>query len=153
MADKLISVLDALTNKKLVDQGDGSWAEAVAIASVRTTVTATIPNGGSVTPTVDLASACLLAFIAPAAWSAAALNIEVSMTGGASASEWATAGLFDASGVATGQYASLTGGAAYAVDFNSLLGYRYVRLRSGTAASPVNQGAQRDFVLITRPLA
>ena len=119
----------------------------------RATQTASIANGASVSGAVDLLNTALLAFIAPAAWTAAALNIEVSTTGGASASEWATAGLFDASGVATGQYASLTGGAAYAVDFNSLLGYRYVRLRSGTAAAPVNQGAQRDFVLITRPLA
>lgn len=149
MADKLISVLDALTNKKLVDQGDNSWAEAVAIASVRTPVTATIASGASATSAIDLAGACLVGFLSPAAWDAAALNIEVSVDN----STWITAGVYDSTGVQTASYPSLTANAAYSVDMHALLPYRYVRLRSGTFALPVNQTAVRNFTLIARPLA
>lgn len=150
MADKTIKVLDENTLKKLVDQGDNTWAEAVAIASVRATVTATIPNGGSVTPTVDLAGACLVGFLTPAAgWTAAALNIEVSTDN----SRWVTLGVYDSTGVQTASYPSLAADSAYSVDMHALLPYRYVRLRSGTAALPVAQGAPRDFTLIVRPLA
>lgn len=121
----------------------------VSSGAGRMTVAATIPSGSSVSNAVDLSNACLVGFIAPAAWTAAALNIEVSVDGAA----WVTMGVFDSSGVATGNYPSLTGGAAYAVDVQSFLPFRYVRLRSGTAASAVNQTAQRDFTLILRALA
>lgn len=117
--------------------------------SPRATVTATIANGASVSGVVDLLNTALLGFIAPAAWTAAALNIEVSMDN----TSWVTTGLYDSSSTQAGNYPSLVAGAAYAVDTLTLLPFRYVRLRSGTAASAVNQGAQRDFTLITRPLA
>jgi hypothetical protein len=34
-----------------------------------------------------------------------------------------------------------------------MLPWRYIRLLSGTVATPVNQGADRVFTIITRPLA
>jgi hypothetical protein len=125
----------------------GDQVQTKVIAE-RKTVTATIANGASVSGAVDLLGTSLLSFIAPAAWTTAALQIEVS----ADNSNWATV-VNDQYGSATGQYSAITAGAAYAVDTVALLGYRYIRLRSGSAASPVNQGADRTFTLITRPLA
>lgn len=41
-------------------------------------------------------------------------------------------------------------GAAYSVSVVNMLPYRYIRFRSGTAASPVNQGADRVFTAMAR---
>jgi hypothetical protein len=118
------------------------------VSSARATASATIANGASVSGAIDLLNTALVGFIAPAAWTAAAMQIEVSPDNSA----WATV-VNDQYGSATGTYSAITAGAAYAVDAVGLLPYRYVRLRSGSAASPVNQGADRAFTLITRPLA
>lgn len=121
-----------------------------AVASpTRSAVTASIANGASVSGTVDLTNTAILGFVAPAAWTAAALNIEVSTNG----STWVTAGLIDSYGSSVSSWSSVTAGAGYSVDAAAMLPWQYVRFRSGTAASPVNQGAQRDFTVITRPLA
>jgi hypothetical protein len=122
--------------------------EQVRLYSQRDTKTAVIQNGGSVSGSIDLAATALIGFIAPSEWTAAAMQIEVSTDN----STWATV-VQDQYGSATGNYSAITAAAAYAVDAVGLLPYRYVRLRSGSAASPVNQGADRAFTLITRPLA
>jgi hypothetical protein len=119
----------------------------VAAQSLRAVQTATIANGASVSGTIDLQRTAIVGFVAPSAWTTAALNIEVSIDG----TSWSSA--FDAYGLAVGSMSALTAGAAYVVDMVSLLPFRYVRLRSGTSASPVNQAAQRDFKVITRALA
>jgi hypothetical protein len=121
----------------------------VGAASTRTSTTASIANGASVTGTIDLTTTALLGFTAPAAWTAAALNIEVSPDN----ATWYTAGLIDGYGASVGSWSAVTAGAGYSVDAAAMLPWRYIRLRSGTAAAPVNQGAQRDFTIITRPLA
>lgn len=149
MSDVLISVSDGLTKKRLADQNDGSWAEVVTIGAARVAVTASIPNAGSVTPTIDLGGVCLVGFIAPADWTAAALNIDVSVDN----SRWISAGVYDSTGVQTATYPSLVANSAYSVDMQSLMPFRYVRFRSGTSAVPVAQAAQRDFAIIARPLA
>lgn len=118
-------------------------------SSVRASSTASIANGASVSGSIDLTMTALLGFIVPAAWTAAALNIEVS----ADNATWATAGVFDGNSSTVSSWSALTAGAAYAVDAAAMLPWRYARLRSGTAAAPVNQGAQRDFTIITRALA
>lgn len=111
--------------------------------------TATIANGASVSNAVDLTKTALMGFIAPAAWTTAALNLEVSLDG----ANWVTAGVIGPDGVAVGSWSAVTAGAAYAVDVAGMLPWEYVRFRSGTAASAVNQGAARTFTVITRPLA
>ena len=121
----------------------------VSGAALRALATATIANGTSVSGSIDLTSTALLGFIAPSAWTAAALNIEVSPDG----TTWPTAGAFDEFGSAIGQWSALTAGAAYKVDPLAMLPWRYVRLRSGTSGTPVNQAADRAFSIITRPLA
>lgn len=120
----------------------------VETRALRTVQTATIANGASVSGTIDLMRTAIVGFVAPAAWTTAALNLEVSTDG----SSWSSA-VYDAYGSPTGSLSALVAGAAYAVDMVSLLPFRYVRLRSGTSASPVNQAAQRDFKVVTRALA
>lgn len=121
----------------------------IAGSAVRSTTTATITSGTSVSGTVDLTSTSLLGFIAPAAWTTAALNIEVSTDN----STWVTAGILDGFGSNVSRWSAVTAGAAYSIDVVNMLPYRYIRFRSGTSASPVNQGADRVFTVITRPLA
>ncbi len=117
--------------------------------SARATATATIASGASVTSAIDLSSTALTGFIMPAAWTTAALNVEVSHNN----ADWATSGVFDSSGLSVLSIAAPVAGAAYAVNLPAMLPWRYIRLRSGTFASAVNQGADRVFTVITRPLS
>jgi hypothetical protein len=113
----------------------------------RETLTVIIPNGTSVSPTIDLTNTSLLGFVTPSAWTTAALNIEVSDDG----TNWSSA--YDAYGSLIGSVATPVVSSRYAVDMSALLPWRYVRLRSGTTATPVNQGADRSFKIIKRVLA
>ena len=120
-----------------------------SIFHLRGQQTATIANGASVSGAVDLSKTALMGFVAPAAWTTAALNLEVSLDG----STWVTAGVIGPDSGPVGSWSAVTAGAAYAVDVASMLPWAYVRFRSGTAASPVNQGGARIFTVITRPLS
>lgn len=107
----------------------------------------TIPNGASVSGTIDLTDTSLLGFVSPDAWTTAALNLEVSDDN----SSWSSA--YDAYGSQVGSVATLSVASRYAVDMSALLPWRFVRFRSGTAVSPVAQGAERSFKVIKRVLA
>ena len=109
--------------------------------------TVAILNGASVSNTIDLTDTCILGFVTPDAWTAAALTIEVSDDN----VSWSAA--YDAYGSQVGSVATLNVASRYAVDMSALLPWRYVRFRSGTAASPVVQGADRAFKIIKRVLA
>lgn len=128
--------------KHLISQ-DGGYAIAA-----RENLTATIANGASVSDALDLANTSLLGIIMPAAWTTAALTVEVS----ADNSTW-TGLAYDQDGSQCNSIASPVAGSAYALNALGLLPYRYIRLRSGTTATPVNQGAARSITVITRPLA
>lgn len=118
------------------------------MAHFRKTYTVTILSGASVSDAVQVMDSSLIGFIMPAAWTSAALNLEVSMDG----TNWATA-IYDGSGLAVGSWSTPVAGAAYAVDAVSMLAWRYIRFRSGTSGSPVNQGADRLITAVMRPLA
>ena len=117
-------------------------------SAVRAVTALTIANAASVSDVLDLDRTALLGFIAPAAWTAAALNIEVSTDN----STWASA-VLGSSNAAVGSWSAVVASNAYSVDMVALLPFRYVRLRSGTFAVPVAQGAARVFNVVTRPLA
>lgn len=120
----------------------------VATVAARATQSATIANGASVSAAIDLLSTALLDILMPAAWTAAALTVEAS----ADNSTWYSL-VYDENGPQINSWPSPVAGAAYTVAALGMLGFRYIRLRSGTGAVPVNQGADRVFTLITRPLA
>jgi hypothetical protein len=108
----------------------------------------TIPNGASVSGTINLTDTCLIGFVAPSAWTAAPLTIEVSDD----EVIWGTPK--DGYSAQVGSYPSINSSDPfYGVDIQSLMPWRYVRFRSGTAASPVVQGADRSFKVIKRVLA
>lgn len=114
----------------------------------RTVAFVPILNGASVSAPIDLQNTAIVGFVAPGAWTTAALNFEFSLD----KTNWFTT-VYDSTGAQVGSYTSFTAGAGYALDPLAFLPWRYVRLRSGTLASPVNQGADRTFSLVTRPLA
>jgi len=118
------------------------------MAEKRSIVSATIANGASVSETIDCNARAFLGFVAPAAWTAAALNIEASVDG----VTWITAGLFGSDSAAVGSWVALTAGAGYTADLNAMIPYQYIRLRSGTSGVPVAQGAARVFQVIQRAL-
>ena len=111
-------------------------------ANALQTVTATIANGESLSGEVDLGEGrVLVGIIMPAAWTAAAMTFQ--------------------SGVATGVVANLFQFGAevsYTVDASQYIslqdvmhfyGARYVRVRSGPAATPQAQGGERAITLVT----
>ena len=114
----------------------------------RIIVSATIPNGASVSGAVDCNKRAIVGFVAPAAWTTAALTIEASVDG----TNWITS-IFDSTGTAAGSFSAITASAGYAVDLVSLVPWQSIRIRSGTSASPVNQGADRVFKVVQRLLA
>lgn len=107
--------------------------------------TATIPNGTAVSNTVDLGKETLLGYIMPAAWTATGLTFQTSPDG-----VLTPADVYDA----TGTEISHVVAASRVVRVNPAdwVGVRFIKIRSGTAASPVNQGAARDIILLTKPV-
>lgn len=113
----------------------------------RASQTATIANGASVSASIDLTDTSIIGIIMPAAWTTAALTIEVS------ADNVTFVGLaYDDLGAQANVISSPVASSAYALNLTGLLPYKHARLRSGTTASPVNQGAERLITVITRPL-
>lgn len=111
------------------------------------TATLTIASGASVSDAVDTGGYALLALETPAAWTAAALTFQHSRDGSTS---WTD--LYDDQGteVSIPSAALSTTASRTIVDntiLNRLAPLRYLRVRSGTAAIPVAQAAQRQFVL------
>jgi hypothetical protein len=150
MADILFGVL-ANTNKRLRDMGDETHAEVVAATPApQTAHTATIANGESVSAAITITNESPLAILMPAAWTTAAVTLEASWDGGTT---WRGV-IYDATGSQCNSIASPAVSAVYALSLDGLLSLSgaQVRLRSGTTASPVNQGGARTIVLITRPL-
>jgi hypothetical protein len=108
------------------------------------TVTATIANGAALSGAVCLGSGVLCAIKMPSSWTTADLTFQVSDDNGTTWDE-----LLDASGAAV----TVSGPAASerleldAADFKSAV---FLKVRSGTSGSAVNQAAARTLTLITR---
>lgn len=115
----------------------------------RVLVPVTILNGVALSQEVNLGGMQLVGFLAPAAWTAAGLSIQVLTREAAGPPKVPTYGaLKDGAG------AEVTAAAAVADTMQlfpsaiPLWGLGRCRVVSGTTAVPVNQGAQRDFFLI-----
>ena len=107
--------------------------------------TAVIASGQSLSGSVALGNGGLLAIAMPAAWSAAGLTFQVSMDG----STWAD--LYDDGGNEV--TATVAASRAVAMGAAPFAGVPYVRIRSGTSGSPVNQAAERTLAVYTRQVA
>lgn len=104
---------------------------------------ATIANGASLSDAVDITAGLLIAIQMPAAWTAAVLTFQASHDGVTFADVYDSAGAERSVTVAAGRHVTLD---------TANFGMRFVKVRSGTAAAPVNQGAQRVLQLVTVPL-
>lgn len=99
----------------------------------------TIANGQSTSTAVELSQGYISGIFMPASWTAAPLTLEGSVDGAAFLP------LYDAAGVALRIEAAADRMIVLPADATQ--GLRYVRLRSGTLAAPINQGAERAIKL------
>lgn len=108
-------------------------------------IEATIANGASQSGEIDLGSGRLLAIFMPAAWTAAALTFLAAHESG---------GTFQDVYGDDGTEESVTAAASRVISIDDAAGVlaslRYIKLRSGTTGTPVNQGAERTIYLITK---
>lgn len=110
-----------------------------------------IANGTSLSQAIDLRGFAMKSMLLPAAWTAATLCFQASADG-ISFFPWAN----DNSTTQTTVLPSFTLANAYVTMSNAAGGQpfilpRFLKLRSGTDASPVNQLADRIFSLVLMP--
>jgi hypothetical protein len=101
-----------------------------------------IPAGGSLSDPVDLDGVKLLGIQMPSAWDAANLTFQVSANGVAYADLYNQAGSEVVVNAAAGRFIAL--------DPALFAGIRFLRIRSGTAETPINQTAARTLLLVAR---
>lgn len=121
----------------------GAPAGAPVTAAQITTKTVTIANGASLSGAADLGTGRLVGIIMPASWTSAALTFQANADAGATfydVYDDATERTITASGAAASRFLSLP--------LSDWLGVRGLKVRSGTSASPVNQGADRVITLV-----
>ena len=131
-------------DKKLVDMGDGTYAERVVAApQLPSGSTATIANGGSLSGAVDLDGLRPARLVMPSAWTAAAISFDVSADG-------VTYGpLYDQYGTeVTISSANAVASRQIILDPTLFMSVRYLKVRSGTNGSTTNQGAERSIVIV-----
>jgi hypothetical protein len=160
MANERYSVLNG-KEKELIEMPNGTFSERVVLAATAssfgsaadpfsvagapaTTATATIANGASLSGAIDLGTSRLLAIQMPAAWTAAALTFEASYDGVTYAPVYDSAGTEISWTVGAARIALNAAAAEW-------LGVRYLKVRSGTSAAPVNQAADRTLKIIGAP--
>ena len=113
--------------------------------NVPATGTVTIANGASLSGALDLHGCHVVAIAMSAAWTAAALTFQGSADGTTYYNVYDDAG----------NELSLTTAALRYVVFDNdtkdnLSGIRWIKVRSGTAATAANQGAERILTLVAR---
>lgn len=103
--------------------------------------TVTIASGASLTAAVDMGKRELVRVDMPSAWTAAALTFQVSADGTTYTNLYKDGSEFSKTEAA----ASRGVGIAPA---DAMMMHRYIKIRSGTAASAVNQEAERTLTLV-----
>lgn len=123
--------------------GDGFLDLDDASAPAYLTQTVTIANAGTLSPEVDTTGRSLAAIIMPAAWTAAVLTFQ-----GSNASGGTFADVYDDQGNEVVVQAAASRAIGLDAVSVALAPYRYLKIRSGTSASAVAQGASRDMQVI-----
>ena len=109
-------------------------------------ITAQIAAGQSLSPQIDIGSKSLAGLQIPANWTTASLSFQVSVDGGTTWTELTTA-----AGAAFAIGSLANGTPRYvAIDPTTLRGAQSLKIRSGTAAAPVNQTNAVTLTLVTR---
>lgn len=113
------------------------------VGSDLTPVTATIPTGATgLSAGVDLGNETLVGYVMPAAWTTASLTFQVSLDGVTYTDLYETTGTEVSHAVSTGRFVR--------VNPADWVGMRFIKVRSGTVGTPVNQVASRDIILVSR---
>lgn len=108
------------------------------------TITATIANGASLSGAICLGAGTLCAIQMSAAWTAADITFQVSDDQGTT---WYD--LRDDAGVEV-KITSPTAAYRLEPDASAFKSAVFLKIRSGTSASPVNQGAARTLTVVAR---
>jgi hypothetical protein len=116
-------------------------AKPVGSQAVETT-TVVIANGASLSGTVDLGGRKLVALIMPDAWTAASLTFQGSVDG---------TNFFNVYDGATERALTVAANYYSALAIGDWVGFRWIKIRSGTAALAVNQAAARTLTLVVQP--
>jgi hypothetical protein len=104
--------------------------------------TADIANGASLSEAVDMGGTTLVGIQMPATWTAADLTMQAAANG-------TTYGnVFDAAGAELEIAADAS--IFIRLDPAVMAPFSHVKIRSGTAGSPVNQGGARELTLVGR---
>lgn len=103
----------------------------------------TIPSGGSLSGAVDLGETLPVAVVMPSAWDAAALTFQGSLDGSSFLDLYSTSG--------SELQVSAAANRIIALDPAQFRGARFLKVRSGTSATPVNQTATRSLLILTVP--
>lgn len=120
-------------------------------ATWTTTTHAVIPNGTDQSGVIDLRGQKLAAVQFPAAWTAADITFlaaeKLLPEGGLFADVWVS----DALGAGAELSIDAAANRHVTLDFTGVPSNCFLVIRSGTAMTPVNQGADRDLILYTQP--
>lgn len=103
---------------------------------------ASIANAASLSSAIDLGNAKLVGIQMPAAWTAASLTFQGSWDG------VTYADIYDN---ATERTYTVAASRFLALNVGDWVGIRYIKVRSGTSGTPVNQGAARSITLLAQP--
>jgi hypothetical protein len=104
--------------------------------------TATIANGASLSGELDIKDFVNGAIRMPSSWTAANLTFQGSEE---------TGGTFEDIYDDSGNEATVTAAASRCLLLPAaVMAWRYIKIRSGTSATPVNQGAERSLVLVLK---
>ncbi len=108
-------------------------------------IEAVIDAGGTISSVIDTERVTVMGIIVPLGWTAANLTFQASNTPDIPG-EWFN--VYDDTGVEVTVIAAAN--RAIAIDFAALklAPWRYLRVRSGTSATPVAQAAARTLILI-----
>lgn len=106
------------------------------------TQSVTIANGAALSNAIDILGTSLQGVLLPAVWTAAAMTFAVSFDG------ITYFPLFDSTGAEV-SYTVVQGHAVFFPTYNWRM-VRYLKIRSGTLASPVNQGQSTVVTLALR---
>ena len=102
----------------------------------------TIANGASVSDAIDLSGTTLCGYIMPSAWTSASITFQASVDGTNFYDLYDQYGTEVTHTVSPSRFVALTP--------SDMASIRYIKFRSGTAASAVNQGAQRQITFVAR---
>ena len=106
------------------------------------TKSVTISSGSSLSSAVDLGGRKLVAIVMPSAWTAASLTFQASVDG---------VTYYDVYDGSTERTVAVAASYYSMLAIGDYVGVRYLKVRSGTAASGVNQGADRTLTLVLQP--